>query len=395
MARLGHGGMGQVFFGHSPGGRPVAVKLIRPDYAADAEFRRRFRQEVEAAGRVGGFHTAPVVDAGPDAPIPWLVTAYVPGPSLATAVTEHGPLPPHSARILGAGLAEALEAIHAAGLVHRDLKPSNILLADDGPRVIDFGIARAVDASGVTGRVGTPAFMSPEQVTGAEITPQSDVFSFGLVLAYAAGVRPFGAGPAEALPYRIVRQDPDLTRLDPSLQSLVASCLAKDPRQRPAPGQLLAELTGPAAARGGWLPPTVQTMIDRYAPPFAPNAQTRRLPDGPSTQVAGTPPAKPLPLAAALVRYRVLAMAIGVLLVLLLGGVGLASFAHDPTMIRSLGPLQGLAFLGYLAAAFDLWRRARWSTTRLFVMIFGGLVPFATFAVERWVTRAARGLAAG
>ncbi|MGW5686033.1 serine/threonine-protein kinase [Nonomuraea sp. NPDC003754] len=213
-ARLGAGGMGEVFFGRSLGGRPVAVKLVHPVYAADREFRPRFKREVEAARTVGGFHTAPVVDADPDADRPWMVTAYVAGPSLAEALTEHGPLPAVTLRALGAGLADALKAIHKEGVIHRDLKPSNILLAADGPRVIDFGIARAVDASGATARVGTHGFMSPELLTGQALTPACDVFALGLVLAHAAGVRPFGEGPVEALNYWIVHQDPDLTGLD-------------------------------------------------------------------------------------------------------------------------------------------------------------------------------------
>ncbi|WP_232835998.1 serine/threonine-protein kinase [Actinocorallia populi] len=169
VGRLGGGGMGQVFLGRSPGGRPVAVKVVRPEYGRNSEFRRRFAVEVEAARRVGGFHTAPVVDADPQALTPWLVTAYVPGPSLREAVEAHGPLPEPSVQVLGAGLAEGLAAIHACDLVHRDLKPGNVLLAEDGPRVIDFGIARALEATSETATgltPGTPAFMAPEQARG-------------------------------------------------------------------------------------------------------------------------------------------------------------------------------------------------------------------------------------
>jgi serine/threonine protein kinase len=266
-ARLGAGGMGEVFFGRSPGGRPVAVKLIHPAYAADEDFRRRFKREVEACRRVGGFHTAPVVDADPDARRPWMVTAYVAGPSLDQVLVDQGQLPLRTLRVLAAGLAEALEAIHGAGLIHRDLKPSNILIADDGPRVIDFGIARAIDASSITLRSGTPGFMSPELLTGKTLTPASDVFSFGLVLAHAAGIRPFGTGPADALNYRVVHQAPNLSGLDTGLISLVLSCLAKEATDRPTSSEILhavAELGDSAA--DGWLPPTVQTMIDSRAP---------------------------------------------------------------------------------------------------------------------------------
>ena len=184
LGRLGAGGMGQVFFGRSPGGRPVAVKLIRPEHAGSDQFRTRFAREVAAARSVGGFHTAPVVDADPSADPPWMVTAYIPGPSLQEAVVEYGPLPSEVIRSLGAGLAEGLAAIHRSGLVHRDLKPANVILAADGPRVIDFGIARALDgADGVTvtgAVVGTFAYMSPEQVRAEPVGPAGDAFSLGV-----------------------------------------------------------------------------------------------------------------------------------------------------------------------------------------------------------------------
>ncbi|WUH99614.1 serine/threonine protein kinase [Spirillospora sp. NBC_00431] len=262
-ARLGAGGMGQVFLGSSPGGRPVAVKLVHAGFAADADFRRRFKREVDAARQVGGFHTAPVVDADPDAEIPWLVTAYVPGPSLATAIAEHGPFPLASAVVLGAGLAEALEAIHRVGVVHRDLKPSNVLVAADGPRVIDFGIARAVDASIVTTVAGTPGFMAPELLSDGDVTPACDVFALGAVLAYVMGVRPFGEGPSDALAYRVVHKEPALDDLPAPLHEIVADCLAKDPAARPEPTELLEALSS-AGGNDAWLPPPVQDMLTRY-----------------------------------------------------------------------------------------------------------------------------------
>src|SRR5438034_576062 len=187
--RLGAGGMGRVYLGLSPGGRAVAVKVIRADLAQDSEFRARFRREVAVARTVSGLFTAPVIDADVEAPVPWLATAYVPGPSLADAVSQHGPLPAASVLALARGLAEALSAIHAAGVVHRDLKPANVLLAEDGPRLIDFGISRAIEASVLTHTglvVGSPGFMSPEQAEGREVGPPSDVFSLGAVLAFAA-----------------------------------------------------------------------------------------------------------------------------------------------------------------------------------------------------------------
>jgi len=189
LGRLGSGGMGRVYLGRSRGQRLVAIKMIHAAYAGDPAFRSRFRREVTAARTVGGFWTASVVDADPDAPTPWLATEYVPGPSLAAVIAANGPLPEESVWVLAAGLAEALAAIHAAGLVHRDLKPSNVLLATDGPRVIDFGISLAAEATSLTAvgsAIGTPGFLSPEQANGGEVGPASDVFSLGAVLAYTA-----------------------------------------------------------------------------------------------------------------------------------------------------------------------------------------------------------------
>ena len=214
IRELGSGGMGRVFLGRSAGGRPVAVKVIRADLSADPEFRERFRREVAAAQKVNGFYTALVVDADLDGPTQWLATAYVAGPSLAYTVSRYGPLPAASVRVLAAGLAEGLSAIHMVGLVHRDLKPSNVLLADDGPRVIDFGISRAAEASALTRTglvIGSPGFMSPEQAEGREVGPPSDIFSLGAVLTFAASSHgPFGTGPTAALVYRVVHGPPVL-----------------------------------------------------------------------------------------------------------------------------------------------------------------------------------------
>ncbi|MDA2804750.1 serine/threonine-protein kinase [Nocardiopsis suaedae] len=242
--RLGGGGMGRVFLAHSPGGRTVAVKVVHPGLADDPEFRRRFATEVEAARRVGGFFTAQVVDADPDGTPPWLATAYIPGPSLQEVVQGHGPLPAAPVAALGAGLAEGLKAVHGCRLVHRDLKPGNVVLSPDGPRVIDFGIARALDSTSATRTstvLGTAAFMSPEQVTGQEVGPASDVFSLGCVLAFAASGRsPFGEGPAYAVTHRVVYSEPDLAGLAGPLKELVDACLAKDPAERPALDRVLA-----------------------------------------------------------------------------------------------------------------------------------------------------------
>jgi len=249
LGRLGAGGMGQVFLGVSPSGRRVAVKLIHPMHAGTEQFRERFAREIEAARRVGGFHTAPVVDADPQADPPWMVTAYIDGPSLQEAVGRYGPLPPERVRALGAGLAEGLAAIHAHGLVHRDLKPGNVIVAEDGPRIIDFGIARAVDATGLTSTgtvVGTFSYMSPEQVRGDPVLPASDVFSLGCVLGFAAtGRPPFGSDTAATVVFRIVGQPPDLAGLaDQELGALIEACLAKSPEDRPAVRAVLTALTG-------------------------------------------------------------------------------------------------------------------------------------------------------
>ncbi|MFC9327017.1 ricin-type beta-trefoil lectin domain protein [Kitasatospora sp. NPDC057015] len=263
LGRLGRGGMGQVFVGRSRGGRVVAVKVVHPEIAGDAQFRRRFAHEVAAARSVGGFYTAQVVDADPGADPPWLVTAYVPGPSLQQAVDVYGPLPVQAVTALGAGLAEALTAIHGAGLVHRDLKPGNIILAGDGPRVIDFGISRVLDATHVsTTIVGTPGFMSPEQAKGLSVGPPGDVFALGAVLMFAAtGRGPFGAGSVESIVYRIVHADPDLAGLPAPLVELVSACLAKDPERRPGLADVLNRLARPSATAGTWVPPAVSTMI--------------------------------------------------------------------------------------------------------------------------------------
>jgi eukaryotic-like serine/threonine-protein kinase len=266
--RLGAGGMGRVFLGQSAGGRLVAVKVIRPELAGEPGFRRRFAREVAAARNVSGLFTALVVDADPDAAVPWLATAYVAGPSLAEAVEEHGPFPAASVAALAAGLAEGLEAIHGAGVVHRDLKPANVLLAQDGPRVIDFGISRAVETTMLTQTgivMGSPGFLSPEQADGADVGAPSDIFSLGAVLTFAAnGEGPFGSGPTPALMYRVVNREPDLGRVPAMLRALIERCLAKDPASRPTPAELLAELGGGLLA-ADWLPEPVAVSLDQYA----------------------------------------------------------------------------------------------------------------------------------
>ncbi|MFC0438815.1 serine/threonine-protein kinase [Kutzneria buriramensis] len=294
-ARLGSGGFGDVYLGRTPGGRLVAVKCVR-ERVDDPQLRQRFAAEMEAARRVGGFHTAQVVDADAEATPPYLVTAYIPGPTLAQVIAEHGRLPEPSLRVLGAGLAEALEAIHSAGLIHRDLKPSNVLIAHDGPRVIDFGIARALDGTALTGTgsvLGTPTFMAPEQARGLALTPACDVFNLGLVLCHAAASPPFGEGSTAALIYRVVHEEPDVGTLPAVLQGPVAACLAKDPAQRPSPAELLA-IFGGSTPHVSWLPPEVRTMVPQPARTGAETATT-----GPHHQPlmpAPTPPLSQVPL---------------------------------------------------------------------------------------------------
>jgi len=295
VGRLGQGGMGQVFLGVSPGGRPVAVKAIRPELASDPQFRIRFAREVAAARTVSGVFTAMVVGADVDGPIAWLATAYVPGPSLAEAITEHGPLPEASLLALAAGLAEALAAIHAAGVTHRDLKPSNVLLAEDGPRVIDFGISRAAESTTLTQTgltIGSPGFMSPEQAIGTEVGPPSDIFSLGTVLAFAAtGKGPFGGGTTASLLYRVVHETPDLDGVPEAVRPLIERCLVKDPAQRPTAVALL-DAVGALQPTGNWLPDSVVGMA--AAPPSFTPPPGQPAP----TSVDGTPAptAVPVPL---------------------------------------------------------------------------------------------------
>ncbi|MFF3402222.1 serine/threonine-protein kinase [Streptomyces sp. NPDC002659] len=315
LARLGAGGMGQVYLARNDRGRTVAVKLVRHELAEQEEFRGRFRQEVRAALRVGGEWTAPVLDADTEAPVPWVATGYIAGPALHTVVSgDHGPLPERSVRILASGLAHALRNIHAAGLIHRDLKPSNILVTIDGPRVIDFGIARALETvtdGGLTrtgALVGSPGFMAPEQVRGDRVTPACDIFCLGSVLAYAAtGRMPFGSADSgvHALMFRIAQEEPALGGLPESLASLVRDCLHKDPEARPTIDRIL-ELTTSDATAEPWLPGALIAQLGRHAvqlleveqpqapTPVQPPTMTAPAPKPPGPTPLPTPP-PPLP----------------------------------------------------------------------------------------------------
>ncbi|MDJ1132300.1 N-acetylglucosamine/diacetylchitobiose ABC transporter substrate-binding protein [Streptomyces iconiensis] len=263
---LGGGGMGRVYLARSAGGRTVAVKTARPELADDPHFRRRFAREVAAARLVGGPFVAPVVDAEPDGDPPWMATAYVPGISLTDAVTDHGPLPADTVRLLAAGLARALTALHARGLVHRDLKSSNVLLAADGPRVIDFGIAHSAAHSALTHTgmaLGTPGYMAPEQVSsdGPPVSGATDVFALGGVVVHAlTGRGPYGSADPQVLMYRTVHEEPRVDHLPPGLRELARECLARDPESRPSLTRI-EDRHGPAGPYTGWLPVPVTRAL--------------------------------------------------------------------------------------------------------------------------------------
>lgn len=291
--------MGQVYLASTPAGRPVALKVVRRELSNDPEFRARFHQEIEAARRVRGLYTAELVDADPEADPQWLATAYVPGPTLQEFVAANGPISEaEEAFRLIAGVAEALQAIHAANVVHRDLKPSNVVLGPDGPRVIDFGIARALEAAVLTSTgvaVGTPQFMAPEQLQNLPVTPMIDVFALGSLAAYAVlGRSPFGAGPATAVHYRVLHESPDLTGCPPQLLSLIEPCLAKQPADRPQLGQVLQYCLERVDMTGGSMPARAQSrpnekLTSHQAPSpmtaaveqSAGNARTHALPESP------------------------------------------------------------------------------------------------------------------
>ncbi|MEU5125529.1 serine/threonine-protein kinase [Streptomyces mobaraensis] len=305
LGRLGAGGMGLVYLARSASGRRVAIKTVRTELAEDQLFRVRFTREVEAARAVSGFYTAAVVDADPRAAVPWLATAYVPAPSLEEIINECGPLPAQAVRWLAAGIAEALQSIHGAGLVHRDLKPSNVLVVEDGPRVIDFGIASGVSNTRLTMTnvaVGTPAYMSPEQARDSRsVTGASDVFSLGSTLVFAAtGHAPFhGANPVETV-FMLLREGPDLSGLPDELRPLIDSCMQMAAEHRPSPADLQAQLGPHLFASGGgddsgtasaWLPPDAVSLIERRRAGQRPAAAPARGRSGRSA--VPPPPARP------------------------------------------------------------------------------------------------------
>jgi serine/threonine protein kinase len=309
IGRLGSGGMGVVYLALSRGGRRVALKVVRRELAEDEAFRQRFENEVRAATQVHSAYTAAVIDADPTGSPPWLATSFVNGPSLSRQVQETGPMPASEVWALGAGVAEALTAIHDSGIVHRDLKPSNVLLADDGPRVIDFGIARAAQAASITQTglmVGSPAYMAPEYVAGQGSGPEGDVFALaGTVLFAATGRPPFGEGPAEAVMMRLLHEQARLEGVDDRLARVLTRALDKDPAKRPDARSLIAVFADGAEERGATMsfprrpasassrptyqPPPTYEPSPTYQPPTyepAPSYQPAptRQPDQPAAQ---------------------------------------------------------------------------------------------------------------
>ncbi|MER6195840.1 serine/threonine-protein kinase [Streptomyces sp. NPDC001586] len=322
LSRLGAGGMGQVYLARSDRGRTIAVKLVHHELATREEFRIRFRHEVAAARRVGGEWTAPVLDADTEAATPWVATGYVAGPSLREVVAhDFGPLPARSVRILAAGLAYALQDIHRAGIVHRDLKPSNVLVTLDGPRVIDFGIARAPAEPGDTAGggltrvgelIGSPGFMAPEQIRGEPVTAACDIFCLGVVLAYAAtGRLPFGdaeqPGGLAGLLLRSTEAPPDLAGVPAELRDLVRDCLHRDPTARPGPAEVLARVgAGDTVADGRalepWLPGPLVARLGRHAVQLLDREDAG--PDRPTPTAPAQPPmAVPMPMPPAYSAY--------------------------------------------------------------------------------------------
>jgi serine/threonine protein kinase len=280
LGRLGAGAMGQVYLGRSAAGRLVAVKTIKVGLAEEPGFRTRFAQEVAAARRVSGAFTAAVIEADPEADVPWLATTYVPAPSLNRLVQACGPMPVRTVRWLAAGCAEALESIHSVGLVHRDLKPSNVLVAPDGPRVIDFGVARAAERMELTtarGAVGTPAYMAPEQARDTrQASAASDMYSLGATLVFAAtGHPPYAGDTVMDVLARLATEPPDLSGLPADLVPLVTDCMQRVPRERPTSSALLSQLGQFTEARAGpehsYLPASAMALISEYQrnPEFA------------------------------------------------------------------------------------------------------------------------------
>ena len=327
VARLGAGGMGVVYLAETRDGQPVAVKVLRPELADNPEFRTRFGREVTALTRIQGMCTVRVIEADTEAPKPFLVTEYADGPSLSEYVDARGPLDPQMLYGLATGLAEALTAIHAAGIVHRDLKPSNVLLTAAGPKVIDFGIAQALDTTSLTRTgitVGSAGFMAPEQITGRAGTA-ADIFTWAVTVAFAAGGKaPFGTGPSDAIMYRIMHADPDISAMPPGLRRLVEAALAKDPQARPTAPQLLAELTNtPLTGVGARYENPTQTVLAQTWHPSATGPMVAA--PGPTAPGPSAPgPSAPGPTGARPARRRTALLPVVLTLAFLLAAGGTA-----------------------------------------------------------------------
>src|SRR3954447_21174543 len=346
QGRLGRGAMGVVYLARSPGGRLVAVKVVRDELAGDDGFRARVAREIDAASKVSGAFTAAVVDADPDAERPWLATEYLHGPTLQKAIDASGPLLPGRVQSLASGLAEALAAIHGSGLIHRDLKPSNIVLTDNGPRVIDFGIARALEEASLTATglvVGTPGYLSPEQITGGAIGPASDMFALGAVLVFAAsGLGPFASGNPASMLHRILHEQPRIPPLPGLLDVVVRRCLARDPAHRPTPSDVLRFL-GP--------PPSTALFV----PPAATTPPTKLLPTSPAPppQQLMPQPGQP-PTGASFATSRTRPAALGVSATLLFLGL----IPQDP-QLQALHPVIS-TFLGLISLTFLYFALRQW-----------------------------------
>ncbi|MFG2247275.1 serine/threonine-protein kinase [Spirillospora sp. NPDC048823] len=357
VGRLGRGGMGTVYLGEDRAGRRVAVKVINRELAGESTFRDRFRREVTAARQVRRFCTAPVMDAELDTDPLYVVTEYIEGPSLESAVAERGPLPGSDLEGVAVGVATALAAIHAAGIVHRDLKPANVLLSSTGPRVIDFGIARALDAADGPTRtgqfVGTPNYLPPELLRGEQVTPASDVFSWGCVVAYAGtGSAPFAGNTIPEIFYRVAHDEPNLDRLDSGLRDIVAAALDKDPRNRPSVQDLLGRLVGngttdPATlaetVQAGWHGPAADPTVQARAgqAQAGPSAYTRPAvpPDADTTRRDGGHPGGPGPRSGRTAGLPRRPLIIGAAVAAVLAVLAVVGF----TVLRSDGPPDNLA----------------------------------------------------
>ncbi|MFE2550269.1 serine/threonine-protein kinase [Streptomyces sp. NPDC059355] len=417
-ARLGAGGMGQVYLGESRSGRRVAVKVVRPEIASDPGFRARFRREVEAAKAVGGFWTATVVDADPEAETPWVASDYIPAPNLAERVRESGPLTEDAVWRLGAGMAEALHSVHRAGLVHRDLKPANVLVTENGPRLIDFGIAKALNGATVLTRtgvaIGTAGFMSPEQAQGGSVGTASDIFSLGTVLCFAVtGRMPFGEGSAAQLLYRVVHETPSLEHVPEGLRAVLGACLEKRAERRPSAEEVLSALSAGGAVTVAPSPTVADAGPRMPVAPPAPPPASASVPVPPPAPAPPVPavvarrsagpvevryamghmrvafaavPAGLVPLGAAVfsfVEHPVPAALAGIVALVVFSLGGLAMARGDAAFVRVAG--DGLHFLRegheWNATWAELGRvtvsATRWGLTQEFVVV-GELAPTAT-----------------